>query len=179
MHHLKFKRIERPAGIKIGTRVSVTTTMSSLSAEVLDHVVDFLHDSTKVLKSCYLVSKSWVPCSRRHIFASVAFRTPIDLEIWKETFQDSSTSSAFYTKALHVGCPDVVTAEDAEEGGWVRTFCRVVWFEVEVSETDSGEWAVSFFTVPWVLARSQVPRRYFPSPFSIKYPQPRLFVSPP
>ena len=119
--------------------------MSSLSAEVLDHVVDFLHDSTKVLKSCCLVSKSWVPRSRRHIFASVAFRTPVDLDSWKETFQDSSTSPAFYTKNLHVGCPDIVTAADAEEGGWIRTFCRVVWFEVEVSETDSGEWTVSFF----------------------------------
>jgi hypothetical protein len=38
------------------------TTMSDprLPAEVLDHVVDHLHDTKAVLRNCSLVSKSWI-----------------------------------------------------------------------------------------------------------------------
>ena len=34
------------------------------------------------------------------------------------------------TPKLSINCPQVVTAEDAEPGGWIRSFSRVVHFEV-------------------------------------------------
>ena len=92
---------------------------SSLPAELLDHIVDLLHDSrdTDKLKSCCLASKSWTPRTRKHIFASIYFSTAEHLQSWKEMFPDPSTSPAYYTKYLFIGCPQEVVATDAEEGG--------------------------------------------------------------
>ena len=55
--------------------------------EILDHIVDLLHDDTEALKQCCLVSKSWMPRTRRHLFVDVVFRGH-SLKLWKETFPD-------------------------------------------------------------------------------------------
>ena len=100
--------------------------MSNLPQELLDHIVDLLHDSQIPLENCCLVSKSWVPRTRRHIFAEICFQTPGNLQSWKKTFRDPSTSPARYTKTLFIGGPKVITAEDVSAGSWVRGFSRVV-----------------------------------------------------
>ena len=104
------------------------TTMSIpyLPAELLDHVVDYLHDTEHALKNCCLVSKSWIPRTRKHIFADIRLEHEDDLESWKETFPDPSSSPGHYTETLLVYCLHVVTAADAEAGGWIRGFSQVV-----------------------------------------------------
>ena len=99
-----------------------------LPAETLDNIVDFLHDTKRALRNCCLVSTSWTPRTRRHLFAEIRFATVEMLQSWKETFPDPSTSPARYTKTLIIGCPYVVTAADAEPGGWITGFSRVVHF---------------------------------------------------
>ncbi|KAF9789198.1 hypothetical protein BJ322DRAFT_1000595, partial [Thelephora terrestris] len=44
-----------------------------LPPEILDLVTDNLSDEPSTLKACCLVSKSWVPRTRKHLFASVKF----------------------------------------------------------------------------------------------------------
>ena len=97
-----------------------------LPAELLDHTVDHLHDTRFALKSCCLVSKSWVPRTRKHLFAKVTFKTTACLQSWKTIFPDPSTSPARHTKDLVVWCPELVSAADAEERGWIRAFSQVV-----------------------------------------------------
>jgi hypothetical protein len=108
------------------------TTMSDphLPAEILDHIVDHLHDTEDALRNCCLVSKSWVPRTRKHLFAEVDFFTVAVLQSWKETFPDPSISPAHYTRSLFVDCPEDVAGVDAEAGGWIRGFSRVVHLEV-------------------------------------------------
>jgi len=101
-----------------------------LPAETLDHIIDFLHDATPTLRNCCLVSKSWIPRTRKYIFADITFHTEKDLESWKETFPDPSTSPANYTQTLFVNCAYSVTLMDAEAGGWIRGFTRVVHLEL-------------------------------------------------
>ena len=112
----------------------LTTTMSNkrLPAELLDLIVGHLYDSRDALKSCCLVSKSWIPRARRYLFANVEFSTETDLQSWKTTFPDSSTSPARYTKALLLKFPQ----PGAAGGGWISTFTRVVRFEVDAFKTD-------------------------------------------
>ena len=102
-----------------------------LHPEVLDHVVDLLHDAEAVLRTCSLVSRSWVPRARRHLFAQIRFGSARDLQSWKSTFLDPSTSPAYYATALSIGCPQEVVAVDAEEGGWIRAFSRIVKLEID------------------------------------------------
>jgi len=102
--------------------------MSNLPSELTDHIIDLLHDSQAPLRSCCLVSKSWVPRTRMHLFAKVEFQTAASLESWKKTFRDPSTSPACYTKTLLVDNSKVLTDADAEGNGWIGDFSRVVHF---------------------------------------------------
>ncbi|KAF9643160.1 hypothetical protein BDM02DRAFT_3081141, partial [Thelephora ganbajun] len=54
------------------------TTMSNprqfhLPPEILDYIIDLLHDKPETLKQCCLVSKSWVSRTRKHLFADIEF----------------------------------------------------------------------------------------------------------
>jgi hypothetical protein len=108
------------------------TTMSNpcLPPETLDYAVDFLHDEPETLKRCSLVSKSWIPRARNHLFADIKFPTAKSLESWKEAFPNPSTSAACHVKTLFIDCLQVVAAVDGEEGGWITGFSRVVHLEV-------------------------------------------------
>jgi hypothetical protein len=99
------------------------TTMSDpyLPAEMLDHIVDHLHDTPDALRNCSLVSKSWIPRTRRHLFADISFPTTRSVRSWKKSFPDPANSPARYAKTLYFGS-DVVAAADAEVGGWIRGF---------------------------------------------------------
>ena len=106
-----------------------------LPPEILDHIVDDLRDEPNALQDCCLVAKSWVPRTRRQLFADINFSSPEKLESWKKTFPDSSSSPASYTRILSVKFPQVVTAADAEEGGWIQTFSRVVHLNLDANAT--------------------------------------------
>ena len=107
-------------------------TTPYLPPETLDSIVDLLQGDQNALEKCCLISKSWVPRSRRNLFANVTFRAAKDLESWKTMFPNPSTSPAHYAKTLVIEPPHIVTAADTEEGGWVRGFSNVV--ELEVNE---------------------------------------------
>ena len=115
-----------------------------LPPELLDHIVDILHRKRKALRNCCLVSWSWVPRTRKHLFAHIEFETEEDLELWKKTFPDPSTSPAHYAKTLAIGCSHVVTAADAEPGGWLRGFSQAERLEVTSQRTYADEAGASF-----------------------------------
>ena len=99
------------------------TTMSDsrcLLPEIHDHIVDFLHDDTITLNRCCLVSKSWVPRTRKHLFAHITFR-PGDHLKWLKTFPDPTNSPARHTRTLN----NEETLEDAGENSWIQGFSRV------------------------------------------------------
>ena len=105
-----------------------------LPAEILDRIVDHLHDAGGALRNCCLVSKSWIPRTRKHLFADIRIRTEDDLKSWKETFPDPSSSLACYTRTLSVQCPYAITDVDAE-AGWIRGFFRAAHLEVVGNRT--------------------------------------------
>jgi len=117
-----------------------------LPAELLDYVVDSLHDTKHALRNCCLVSKSLIPRSRMYLFADVRFDTEGRLRSWKETFPDPQTSPACYAKTLYINCLHIVTVEDVEAGGWIRGFSRVVHLEVVVD--DLGQTTVLVASLP-------------------------------
>ena len=116
-----------------GRRVTVLveTTMSSLPPELFDLVVDHLDDEPATLKTCCVVSKSWIPRARKHLFACVEFQASrAHIALWKKAFPDPSNSPAHHTRNLSVYGFQTITAADAGAGGWIRTFCNVVHLEL-------------------------------------------------
>ena len=104
----------------------------SLPPEILDLIVDHLHDETTTLKACCVVSKSWIQRTRTHLFATVEFRPPAPrVELWKKAFPDPSNSPAHHTRSLTIRGIPTVTAADADAGGWIRTFCNLVHLHLE------------------------------------------------
>ena len=122
------------------------TTMPgpSLPAETLDSIIDLLHDAEDALKSCCLVSKSWVPRTRKYLFFHVALSSPAKLRSWKTTFPDPSISPARYTRSLFIKFPRTIIPEDAEEGGWIPTFSRVVRLAMGIDGIGAYESLVLF-----------------------------------
>jgi len=114
-----------------------------LPPEILDYIVDFLHSYPNVLQKCCLVSESWIPRARKHLFAEVKINTEENLEMWKKLFSDPSTSPANFAQSLHVRCPRLVTAADAEVGGWLTGFAHIVRLEVKARDLYLGPLAVS------------------------------------
>ena len=108
-----------------------TASIPSLPNEILDHIVDFLHDKPDVLKLCCLVSKSWVPRSRTHFFPQqVEFKSPADLKKLKEVFQAPKNSPGSYVRSVSFYHVDQLTDADV---AWVRSFEHVVRLDVFIS----------------------------------------------
>ena len=110
---------------------------SHLNVELFDHIVDFLYDSVDALKSCCLVSKSWVPRSRKHLFAVINFRNTDDVQSWKAVFPDPSTSLGRYAKTLFISSEHIIAAVGVEEGCWVSAFACVVQLSMNTFRSDS------------------------------------------
>ena len=105
----------------------------SLPQEILDHIIDTLHDDTETLRNCCLVAKSWIPRTRKYLFSYIRFSSK-HLESWKKTFPDPSNSPACYARSMVVACPEAVRVEDAAEGGWITSFSGVSCLELKASE---------------------------------------------
>ena len=100
----------------------------SIPQEILDLIVDHLHDEPTTLKACCVVSRSWIHRTRTHLFARVEFHAPKShVELWKKIFPDPSRSPAHHTRHLSIRGIALVTAADADSaGGWIRTFNNLV-----------------------------------------------------
>ena len=133
-----------------------------LLPEIFDCIVDILHDKPETLKECCLVSKSWVPRTRKHLFADIKIRIIDDLKSWNETFPDPSTSPARHAKTLFVGCPHVVVAACMDPGSWTAGFSSVVHLEVTCSKGLSFADATVSHPIPRVFTCHQIsPRGFF------------------
>ena len=98
-----------------------------LPPELLDHIVDHLHDEPSALRACCIVSRSWVPRARIHLFARVKFRTSIfPIESWMKIFPDPSNSPACYTRTLVIHGGALVIAAGTDAGRWIRAFHDIV-----------------------------------------------------
>jgi len=100
----------------------------SLPPEILDFIIDQLHNEPTTLKACCVVSKSWIPRTRRHLFARVDFGgRAIPIESWMKIFPDPSNSPAHHTRSLSIcSLPVLVTTTNADVASCVRTFRNVV-----------------------------------------------------
>ncbi|KAF9642424.1 hypothetical protein BDM02DRAFT_3124560, partial [Thelephora ganbajun] len=135
-----------------------------LPPEICDYIVDLLHNEPDTLERCCLVSRSWVPRTRKHLFADIKFLYSDDLERWKKAFPDPSGSPTHHTHTLTVGCLQVVTVTDAQEGGWIRAFSNVTRLVLGGTRElcDSAVSLVPFHGFSPVLKSLHVTSKIFP-----------------
>ena len=51
-----------------------TTSSSHLPQELVDHIIDHLHDDPLALSNCARVCRGWLPTSRHHFFAKISLK---------------------------------------------------------------------------------------------------------
>ena len=109
------------------TAAQAQTAMScSLPPEILDLIVDRLRDERITLKACCVVSKSWVPRARKHLFAYIEFialQRPI--ESWMQAFPRPYSSLAHYARALSFRGQDTSMLANPDACRWIRAFRHV------------------------------------------------------
>jgi len=92
---------------------------------MLDLIVDHLYDDPTALGACCVVSKSWIPRTRKHLFARVKFNTTeFRIELWKKAFPDPSNSPAHHTRTLSIHDAPVIATAD------IHAFCNVVHLQL-------------------------------------------------
>ena len=111
---------------------------SPLPPEILDLTIDHFHDEPATLKVCCLVSKSWIPRARRHLFDHVKFDEFRESSFgsWMKTFPDPSNSPAHYTRTLSIFGIKPFTAADTDVGRWIHAFSSVVHLHVEICNSN-------------------------------------------
>ena len=94
----------------------------SFPPEIFDHITECLSGHSTALKACCLVSKSWVPRTRKYLFADIRFvgYRESTIQSWVEIFPDPSNSPARCTRDLRILEP-----LPQNESPWIRSFNRV------------------------------------------------------
>ena len=115
---------------------------------------------------------SWVPRTRKHLFAKVKFRFEEDLESWMKTFPDPSNSDpAYYTHTLVFRG----TTTDPWAGGLIRTFSHAVRLRLSIPESLEE---LEYSLAPFHKLSLQVSPCVFSLPVMHANSQLRLFVPP-
>ena len=105
---------------------------SSLPSEILDLIVDYLHDDPTALKTCCLLSKSWISRTRTHLFSRVKFHLEkAPLKSWMKAFPDPSNSPACYSSHLLICGPPVTVVAGIDARAWIRAFDHIVALKVD------------------------------------------------
>ena len=99
-------------------------------------IADILHNEPRTFQNRCLVAKSWIPRTRLHPLAQIWFFS-VELLEARKIFLNPSASPAYHTHSLTLSCPQVVTAADAEEGGRIRSFSRVVYLYIDSTQNPS------------------------------------------
>ena len=88
--------------------------------ETFNLTIDHLHDEPITLKSCCLVSKSWVPRARRNLFARVEINSyQRHIQLWMKSVPDPSNSPGHHTRILQLD-GDLVKDASAITPTWVH-----------------------------------------------------------
>ena len=92
----KISKATHPTSVK-----AKTVVVPRIPQELIDEILDYLATDSdfKSLQSCALVSKSWVPSCRRHLFHTVLF-TPRGMARWLEAFPVPEESPAHLVREL-------------------------------------------------------------------------------
>ena len=105
--------------------------VTSSPVKIIDLIFHRVHDEPTTLRACCLVFKSWVPPTRRYLFARVDFRSFGSVKLWMTAFQNPSNSLSHYTRVLRLSNLETVNAAVSDVRSWVQSSNCIVELHVE------------------------------------------------
>ena len=109
----------------------------SIPQEIIDEILSHIDADSEPwsLRSCALVSKSWLPSCRRHLFYTIYFAW-VDVGRWLETFPVPEESPAHHVKDL---CLSVKPYDAPRLDAFSK---HILWFTNVESLTLIGRWGL-------------------------------------
>ena len=105
-----------------------------LPPEIFDLITEYLCNCPTALKACCLVSKSWVPRTKKHLFARIHFgEGGSTIQSWVKAFPDPSNSPGHHTRDLGIYGPP------PGESTWIRSFHRIEKLSVFAFDSRTSE----------------------------------------
>ena len=109
-------------------------------SEILDLIFNNLHDERTTLKACCVVSKSWVYCARRHIFAQVRFgQLGSSVESWMAASPDPPNSPAHHAHTLSISSLQAITAASLNARPSIRAFHQITSLNLTTFRWDDSQ----------------------------------------
>ena len=126
-------------------------TIPRIPREILDEILDhFATDpDRRSLQLCALVSKSWVPSCRRHLFHTTIF-APRNTAKWVKAFPVPGRSPACHVRDLHFRAEESNTIFDSKFSEHVPWFTNVE----RMSLSGDGHLNLLRFPLSWGLPQS-------------------------
>jgi len=146
-HHTSIKtgavipvEIEADIPVKVNTAI-----VPGIPREILDEILDYLVADSDLssLRSCALVSKSWLPSCRRHLFHTVHFTFGTILS-WQKAFPVPEKSPAHYIRDLCVS----TGGPDGSPGGLFFRYAPWIMDVERVTFWGDGRWIPMFWRLP-------------------------------
>src|SRR5215471_17388021 len=108
---LKSRR-RSPTPPPVGPQVQVTVI---LPQELIDHIVDFLHNDKQALIACSLISQAFLSASRFHLFSHLDLHIREE-EIWHRfhIFITSSSPSVMFIQSLSIDMMELYPIEQSD-----------------------------------------------------------------
>lgn len=102
-------------------------------AEIFDLIVDHLHDEPTALRSCCLISNSWISRARRHLFLRVRLNLhgKYAIQVWMKGFPDASNSPGHHTRTLELNGVDSTMDASVVAPTWVHHFGHIKELKLE------------------------------------------------
>ncbi|KAF9780895.1 hypothetical protein BJ322DRAFT_288067 [Thelephora terrestris] len=83
----------------------------SLPPEIIDLILEYLCNEPITLKACCLASKSWIPRTRKHLFACIRFGVfGPTIRSWMKAFPDPADSPAHHARHLWISETNAINA---------------------------------------------------------------------
>ena len=117
------------------------TVIPRIPQEIIDEILDHLAADLTSLRSCALVSKSWLPSCRRHLFHTTFFNS--ETAKWFETLQEPEDSPARHVRDLRFSIRGYYGAPE-------KFFEYIPWFTNVEKVTLSGHGRYQPLRVPWL-----------------------------
>jgi hypothetical protein len=68
--------------------------------ELIDQIIDHLHDDPKSLNACALTTRNWVPSARHHRFQSIRFHSAKKIDSFHQLSRDAPGLLPYYQEAV-------------------------------------------------------------------------------
>ena len=145
----KTSKAKRPSSARHSNSAETgTIIIPRVPQEIIDEILHHLTTDSRfrTLRSCALVSKSWVPSCRRRLFHTILF-TSKDMVRWVETFPVPEESPAHHVRDLRlsIGGRNSVPEKFLEYTPWFTNVEGVSFFQQNRSQP---LWIPSFWRFP-------------------------------